>query len=329
MRKLFRRGALAGLAALPLAPPWISSGAESPAFPDPPLRLIVGFPPGSQSDLLARLMAPGIGEQLGRAVLVDNKTGANGEAAASSTARSTPDGGVILLASNGPTTIAPALGRPLTYDIRTDFAAASPVGFTPMLLVGRPDLQVGNVAELLDLARVHQGSLKGGSAGIGDQTHLALELFKAMARLDIVHVPYKGSGPATTDLMAGQIDIGFADLSVALPHVRAGRIRGLGQTGLARSAAAPGIATIAESGLPGYEAVISFGVFMPAGAAPGLVERLNRAVAATLRSPTVAKKLASLGVDPQFGSPAEFATYVARDHAKWAYLAKTAGLRAD
>lgn len=329
MRKLFRRGALAGLAALPLAPPWISSRADSPDFPDPPLRLVVGFPPGSQSDLLARLLAPGIGEQLGRAVLVDNRTGANGEAAAGLIARSPPDGGFFMLASNGPTTIAPALGRPLPYDIRTDFAAASPVGVTPMLLVGRPELPATNVAELLDLARVHQGSLKGGSAGGGDPTHLALELFKAMARLDIVHVPSKGSGPTLTDLMAGQIDIGFAGLPVALPHVRAGKIRGLGQTGLVRSAAAPGIATIAESGLPGYEAVTSFGVFLPAGAAPGLVERLNTAVATTLRSPTVAKKLAALGVDPQFGSPAEFAAYVARDHAKWAYLARTAGLKAD
>ncbi|MGQ3297281.1 tripartite tricarboxylate transporter substrate-binding protein [Reyranella sp.] len=327
MRKFSRRGALAGLAALPLSSLSIRSDARSPVFPDPPLRLVVGFPPGSTGDSLARLIAAGVGERLGRAVMVDNKAG--GEMAAGFTARAAPDGATFMLASNSPTTLAPALGRTLPYDIRTDFAAACPVGFTPMLLVARPDLQVSNAAELLDLARVHQGSLKGGSAGVGDSTHLALELFKAMAKLDIVHVPYKGSGPAMAALMAGGIDICFADLPAAIPRVRVGKMRGLGQSGLARSAAAPGIATIAESGLPGYEAVVFYGLFLPVGAPSALIEQLNAAVEATLRAPPVAKKLAALGVDPRFGSPAEFAAYVAHDYVKWAYLGKAAGLTAD
>ena len=329
MSKPLRRAVLAGLAALPVTSPWASARAQAPHFPDRPLRFIVGFPPGGPNDLLTRLIAPGIGERLGRTVVVENKAGANGEIAASFTAKSPPDGSIFMLASNGSTTVAPALNRNMPYDIRTDFVAVAPVGINPMLLVVRPDLQVKTVAELLDLARAHQGRLNGASAGAGGATHLALELFKAMAKLDIVHVPYKGGGPAMADLMAGLVDLYFGGLSTALPHVKAGKMRALGQTGLARSAAAPNIPTIAESGLPGYEAAISYGVFLPPGTPKVLVERLHAAVDATIRSPDVAKKFIDLGADPQFGSPAEFAAYVAQDFAKWAHLAKEAGLKAE
>ena len=329
MSKPLRRGVLAGLAALPLASTWTRSRAQSPDFPDRPLRFIVGFPPGGPNDLLTRLIAPGIGERLGRTVVVENKAGANGEIAASFTAKSPPDGGVFMLASNGSTTVAPALGRSLPYDIRTDFIAVAPVGINPMLLVVRPDLEVKTVADLLDLARAHQGKLNGASAGAGGATHLALELFKVMSRLDIVHVPYKGGGPAMADLMAGQVDLYFGGLSTALPHVKAGKMRALGQTGLTRSPAAPNIPTITESGLPGYEAAISYGVFLPAGAPTPLVERLHAAIEGTIRSPDIAKKFVTLGADPQFGSPAEFAAYVSNDFAKWARLAKEAGLKAE
>lgn len=329
MRKPLRRGVLSGLAALPAVLPWVSARAQAPDFPDRPLRFIVGFPPGGPNDLLTRLIAPGIGERLGRTVVVENKAGANGEIAASFTAKAPPDGSVFMLASNGSTTVAPALTHKMPYDIRTDFAAVAPVGINPMLLVVRPDLQAKTVAELLDLARAHQGKLNGASAGAGGATHLALELFKAMSKLDIVHVPYKGGGPAMADLMAGLVDLYFGGLSTALPHVKAGKMRALGQTGLVRSAAAPNIPTIAESGLPGYEAAISYGVFLPAGAPKALVERLHAAVDATIRSPGVARKFVDLGADPQFGSPAEFAAYVAQDFAKWARLAKEAGLRAE
>lgn len=329
MSKPLRRGVLAGLAALPAASPWASARAQASDFPDRPLRFIVGFPPGGPNDLLTRLIAPGIAERLGRAVVVENKAGANGEIAASFTAKSPPDGSVFMLASNGSTTVAPALNRNMQYDVRTDFVAVAPVGINPMLLVVRPDLPARNVPELLALARARPGRLNGASAGAGGATHLALELFKAMARLDIVHVPYKGGGPAMADLMAGQVDLYFGGLSTALPHAKAGKMRALGQTGLERSAAAPDIPTIAESGLPGYEAAISYGVFLPAGAPKALVERLHAAVDATIRSPDVARKFVEFGADPQFGSPAEFAAYVAQDFAKWARVAKEAGLKAE
>ena len=234
-----------------------------------------------------------------------------------------------MLASNGSTTVAPALNRNMPYDVRTDFAAVAPVGINPMLLVTRPDLPARNVTELLALARAQPGKLNGASAGAGGATHLALELFKAMGKLDIVHVPYKGGGPAMADLMANLVDIYFGGLSTALPHARSGKMRALGQTSLARSAAAADIPTIAESGLPGYEAAISYGIFLPPGASKALVERLHAAVDATVRSPDILRKFVDLGADPQFGSPAEFAAYVANDFAKWARLAKEAGLKAE
>jgi tripartite-type tricarboxylate transporter receptor subunit TctC len=327
MIKLRRRAALTGLATLPLAPANVR--AQSVDFPDRPLRLVVGFPPGGPNDLLARIVAPGIGERLKRSVIVENRAGANGEIAAASVAKAPADGSIIMLASNGSTTIAPALNPNMTYDIRTDFAAVAPIGINPMLLVVRNDLPAKNVAELLTLARAQPGKLNGASAGAGGATHLALELFKSLGKVDIVHVPYKGGGPAMADLMAGLVDIYFGGLSTALPHVKAGKMRALGQTSLARSAAAPDIPTIAEAGLPGYEAAISYGIFLPAGASPALVERLHAAVDATVRSPDVAQKFTDLGADPQFGTPKEFAAYVADDLAKWARLAKEAGLKSE
>lgn len=325
MVKLSRRTALAGLATAPLA----SAHAQPVDFPDRPLRLVVGFPPGGPNDLLARVIAPGVGERLKRAVVVENRAGANGEIAAASVAKAAPDGGIFMLGSNGSTTVAPALSRNVPYDVRTDFAAVAPVGINPMLLVVRNDLPAANVGELLALARARPGSLNGASAGAGGATHLALELFKSMGRVDIVHVPYKGGGPAMADLMAGLVDIYFGGLSTALPHVKAGKMRALGQTLLVRSAAAPDIPTVAEAGLPGYDAAISYGIFLPAGAPTVLVERLHDAVDATIRSPEVARRFAELGADPQFGSPAEFAAYVAADLAKWSRLAQEAGLKAE
>ena len=325
MPVLTRRGLTAGLTALPFA----AVRAQDVDFPDRPLRFVVGFPPGGPNDLLARVLAPGIGERLRRSVVVENRAGANGEIAAASVAKAPADGSVFMLASNGSTTVAAALNRNLPYDARTDFAAVAPVGINPMLLVVRNDLTAKDVASLLALARTQPGRLNGASAGTGGATHLALELFKALGKVDIVHVPYKGGGPAMTDLMAGLVDLYFGGLSTALPHVKAGKMRALGQTSATRSAAAADIPTIAEAGLPGYEAATSYGIFLPVGSSPALVRRLHAAVDGTIRSPDVARKFTELGADPQFGTPAEFTAYVADDLAKWAALARQAGLKLD
>jgi tripartite-type tricarboxylate transporter receptor subunit TctC len=333
MSKLHRRTALAGLASLPLLD--LSKAlAQTPAqpvteFPDRPLRFVVGFPPGGPNDLLARIVAPGISERLKRSVVVENRAGANGEIAAASVAKTVPDGSVFMLGSNGSTTVAPAFEKNLPYDVRIDFAAVAPIGINPMLLVVRNDLPAHTVAELLELARAQPGKLNGASAGSGGVTHLALELFKSMGKVDIVHVPYKGGGPALADLMAGLVDLYFGGLSTALPHVKSGKMRALAQTGSTRSVAAPDIPTVSESGLPSYEAAISYGVFLPAGASPGLVNRLHDAIDATVHSPDIAAKFAELGADPQFGTPAAFAAYVANDYAKWSRLAKETGLKSD
>jgi tripartite-type tricarboxylate transporter receptor subunit TctC len=179
------------------------------------------------------------------------------------------------------------------------------------------------------MAHDRPGKLNGASAGAGGATHLALELFKSLGKADIVHVPYKGGGPAMADLMASQVDIYFGGLSTALPHVKSGKLRALGQTGEKRSGAAPDIPTIAESGLPGYEAAISYGIFLPAGASAALVDKLHGAVDETVHSPDVTAKFTELGADPQFGTPKEFAAYVANDMEKWARVAKDAHLKAD
>src|SRR5258708_7889086 len=280
MSLLTRRAALGGIAAAPFA-----AHAQSADFPDKPLRFVVGFPPGGPNDLLTRLIAPGIAERLGRADVVESRAGANGEIAAASVAKSAADGSVFMLGSNGSTTIAAALNKSLSYDVHTDFVAVAPVGINPMLLVVRPDLPAKDVAELLALARAKPGKLNGASARAGDATHLGLELFKSMGKIDIVHVPYKGGGPAMADLMASMIDLYFGGLSTALPHVKSGKVRPPGQTGAQPSAAAPAIPTIAESRLPGYEFAISYGIFLPAGAPAALVGKLHDAVDSTIRSP--------------------------------------------
>jgi tripartite-type tricarboxylate transporter receptor subunit TctC len=325
MTNLTRRTMICAMAAAPVG----TVRAQTVDFPDRPLRFVVGFPPGGPNDLLTRLIAPPIGERLGRNVVVENRAGANGEIAAASVAKAPADGSVFMLASNGSTTVAAALNKSLPYDVRTDFAAVVPVGINPMLLVVRPDLPAKTVAELLTMAHDKPGKLNGASAGAGGATHLALELFKSLGKADIVHVPYKGGGPAMADLMASMVDIYFGGLSTALPHVRSGKLRALGQTGAKRSAAAPDIPTIAESGLPDYEAAISYGIFLPAGTPQVLIDKLHDATDATIRSPEVAKKFADLGADPQFGTPKEFAAYVANDMTKWARVARDAGLKAD
>src|SRR5262245_55102121 len=325
MSPLSRRALLSIIAACQS----VRAFAQDSEFPDRPLRFVIGFPPGGPNDLLARLIAPGISERLKRPVVVENRAGANGEIACASVAKAPADGSVFMLASNGSTTVAAALNPRLSYDVRTDFAAVAPVGINPMLLVVRNDLAVKDVPALLALARERPGKLNGASAGTGGSTHLALELFKSLGKVDIVHIPYKGGGPAMADLMAGLVDLYFGSLSTALPQVKAGKMRALAQTSTTRSAAAPDIPTVAQAGLPGYEAASSYGSFLPAAAAPALVARLQDAVEATIRAPDVAQKFTELGADPQFAAPGEFAAYVTADLAKWTKLARETGLKVE
>ncbi|QQS12599.1 MAG: tripartite tricarboxylate transporter substrate binding protein [Rhodospirillales bacterium] len=321
---LTRRGVAGGLALAPLA-----AAAQPAGYPDRPVRLVVGFPPGGPNDLLSRILAPRVGELLRQTVVVENKSGSNGEIATAFVAKAPPDGYTLGMATNGSTTIAPAIGRKLPYDARVDLAAVALVASSPMLLVVRNDLPAASLTELLRLARERPGTLNAGSAGSGSPTHLGLELLKSMAGVDIVHVPYKGGGPLMIDLMAGQIDLYFGGLTTALPHVRSGTLRALAVTSLARSAAAPEIPTLAESGLAGYDAGIWYGIFAPAGTPSRIVDRLHAVFAEAVRSPDVLRQFAEHGADPRDLGPAALARFVVEDMEKWTRLARAARIVSD
>jgi tripartite-type tricarboxylate transporter receptor subunit TctC len=319
MANLTRRLALLGVTAFSL------EARAQANFPDRPLKLVVGFAPGGALDILARIIAPELSEQLGRTILIENRPGANGEVAAAAVAKSPPDGSIFYLASNG-SALSNGLEPKLGYDVRKDLIPVAFVGINPLLFVARPTLPAKTVAALIELARAQPGKLNGASAGTGGITHLALELLKAMAQVDIVHVPYKGGGLVLTDLMGGTVDVYFGGFTPTLPPVRSGQLIALGQTGSKRSAAAPDIPTLAESGLTGYEATLSYGIFLPPGSPAPLVEKLHDAVEATMRKPEVVKKFIELGVDPIYGTSAEFAAYFNADLEKWVKLARKLGV---
>ena len=328
MSFVFRRVAAVLACALSLVASAVSAQTAT-AWPERPVRLVVGYPPGGPNDLIARVMAPKLSELLGQTVVVENKGGSNGEIATAMVAKVAPDGYTVLFASNGALTVSPSLGRQLPYDARKDLVAVGQVAINPMLLVVRKDLAAQNVRDLIDLARARPGKLNGASAGSGSVPHLGLELFKAMARLDILHVPYKGGGPAMADMMAGQTDIYFGGLATALPQVRSGNLRGLAVTSLARTAIAPEIPTIHESGLPGDDTSIWYGVLLPLGTPAQIVEKLNAAVVTTTRDPGVRRQLALNGADPLESTPAAFAAFIAIDLDKWTRLVREAGIKAE
>ncbi|MGE0424532.1 MAG: Bug family tripartite tricarboxylate transporter substrate binding protein [Reyranellaceae bacterium] len=298
-------------------------------YPERAIKLVVGYPPGGPNDLLARILAPKLGELLKQTVVIDNRGGSNGEIAAAAIAKSPPDGYTILFSSNGPVTVSPALGRKLPYDPVAELTPIVPIGISPMLLVVRPDLPAKDVKELIALARARPGKLNGGSAGTGGMTHLGLELFKSMAGLDIVHVPYKGGGPAMTDLMAGQIDLYFGGVPTALPHARSGKLRGLAVTSLARLAGAPDIPTLHESGLSGFDAGIWYGVFGPSRLPAPVLTKLRAAFATAMADADVKRYFVDNAVDELPTTPDRFAQFAAEDFAKWQALARRANLSAE
>jgi len=299
------------------------------SYPERAIKLVVGYPPGGPNDLLARILAPKLGELLKQTVVIDNRGGSNGEIAAAAIAKSPADGYTILFSSNGPVTVSPALGRKLPYDPLTELTPIMPIGISPMLLVVRPDLPAKDVKELIALAKAKPGKLNGASAGTGGMTHLGLELFKSMAGLDIVHVPYKGGGPAMTDLMAGQVDIYFGGVPTALPHARSGKLRGLAVTSLARLAGAPDIPTLNESGLSGFDAGIWYGVFGPPNLPAPVLAKLRAAFTTAMADADVKRYFVENAVDSLPTTPERFAQFAAQDFIKWQDLAKRANITAE
>jgi len=315
----------AGLLGLLAAAP---CGAQSGAYPDKPVHLIVGFPPGGPNDLIARLLAPKLGEVLKQPIIIENRNGSNGEIGTAFVSKAAPDGYTILIASNGSASISTGLGKKLPYDPRKDLSALTIVASNPMLLVVPPQSSATSVAQLIAMARAQPGKLSSASAGAAGPTHLALELLKSMAGIDIVHVPYKGGGPALTDIMGNQVDMYFGGLSTALPHARAGKLRGLAVTSAARSGVAPEIPTIAET-VPGYDASIWYGMFAPPGTPPAIVARLHDAIVDSLRSAEIHKRLLDQGMDPIDQTPEQFAAFVRDDIDKWAKVARAANIKLE
>lgn len=301
--------------------------AQADHYPARPIRLVVTFPSGGAPDILARIFSERA--QLGQTIVVDNRPGAGGNIGAEAVAKAPADGYMLVMGTVGTHAINGALYSRLPYDMVRDFTPISLVASTPNLLVVNNDLPVRTVQELIDYGRKNPGKLSFGSPGIGTSIHVSGELFKSMTGIDMTHVPYKGRQMAIPDLVGGQIQLMFDNMPSALPMAREGKIRAIAQTGATRSPAAPDIPTVAEQGLPGFEATSWFAVFGPAGMPPEVVAKLNAELVRVFRLPEVQDRLKTLGLTPVLSSPQELARYQAAEIAKWSKVVKDAGAKAD
>jgi tripartite-type tricarboxylate transporter receptor subunit TctC len=306
----------------------LAAGAAAADYPDRPIRLIIPFPPGGSNDVVGRLIAKTLSEKIGQQVFVDNRGGAGGLIGTEALAKSTPDGytlGIVSIAH----AVNPALHDPLPYDPLKSFEPISILATGPNVLVVNPDLPVHSVKELIALAKQKPGELNYASAGIGSFQHLGGELFKLEANVNIVHVPYKGGGPAMQDVVAGHVKIMFSSLIQTTPLIKAGRLRPLGVGGTKRSAVLPDVPTIAESGLPGYAANNWWGIFAPAGTPKPIVEKLYKDIQLALQSPEMLKEFDIEGAAPVTMTSAEFADFVKAEIDKWAKVVKAGNIKAQ
>lgn len=299
------------------------------AWPAKPVRMLVPFPPGGGVDFAARIVGKHLSERLGQQVVVENRAGANGIIALEALKGSAPDGYTIAAASNGPLVINPAMYLRLPYDPLRDFVAVGSLVSFPLLLVVHPSVPANSVNELIALARARPGALTFSSPGVGNGSHLAVELFAAMANVQLVHVPYKGTAPAATALLAGEVALTFSSIPTVLPHVRAGKLRALGVGNATRVPSLPEFPTIAESGVPGYEAFSWAGVIAPAGTPRDVVVRLNREIVQVLRQKDVADQLANEGTIPTPDTPEEFAAYIKSELGKWGAIVQLAKIKPE
>lgn len=298
------------------------------AYPSRPIRFIVGFPPGGGSDILTRLFAQKLSESLAQQVVVDNRPGAGGNIGAEIAAKSAPDGYTIFMAS-GPHSIAPSLYKKLAYDLRKDFFPISLVARQQLCLVVHPSLPTGSVKEFVAFLKSRPGQVAYASAGNGGSNHLAAELFKTMAGVEMIHVPYKGTGPSIADVLSGQVPVTFGNLLPIMPHIKSGKLRPLAVTAIQRSPALPNVPTLAESGYPKYEAVNWFGILAPAGTPQEIIRRLNLEIVKTLNLQDVKDRYASLGAEPLSSTPQAARSFIENEIEKWAKVVKVSGARID
>ncbi len=295
-------------------------------YPARPIRFIVPFTAGGGGDLIIREVSQRLTARLGQPVVVDNRTGAGGNVGTELAAHAPADGYTVLMANVAPMAINVSMYKKLPYDPVRDFAPITLLASFPNVLVVNPAVPARSVADLIALARDKPGQLTCATAGAGSTTHLAAEFFRSKAKIDFIQVPYKGGGAALIDLVAGQINMYFGALPGALPHIRTGRLRGLGVTSLTRSSAAPDIPAIAEAGFPGFEAVTWIGAVAPAGVPPAIISRLHRELVDIVRAPELREKLVTEGAEPMTNTPPEFAAYIRSEIDKWAGVVKSAGI---
>ncbi len=308
-----------------LAPSAFAQGA----YPNRTINMVVGFAPGGGTDTVARIVAKKVGDSVGQTVIVENKAGAGGTVAVHQVAKSPPDGYTIVLANVGSLAVAPYLIAKLPYDPLRDLAPITMAVEFPNVLVVQPSMPAKTLAEFVQLAKASPGTIGYGSSGIGGIGHLAGALLGIVADIDIVHVPYKGGGPAMQDLLGGQIPAMIATPPTALPHVKAGKIRALATTGAARAALMPDVPTVAESGYPGYEATNWYAYLAPAGTPKDVLARLHRELVEALNAPDVREQLDRQGIEAKPGTPEELTKTMERELATWGKVVKTAKIQAN
>lgn len=306
----------------------VSAQSDS-QYPIKPIRMIVPSAPGSGPDIMARAIGQKLTESLGQPVVIDNRPGAGGIIGSEAAAKSPPDGYTLIMSNAGAHAVNASLYAKLPYDPVRDFAPVTLVAMAPNILIVHPALPVRSVKELIVLAKAKPGELTFGSGGNGSTAHLSGEMFKTMAGINIVHVPFKGSPAAVIGVISGQIAMAFPNIPPALPHVRSGKLKALAVTTAKRSAAVPELPTVAEAGLPGYEATAWFGVLAPAATPPQIIAKLNAAIVKSLRTREMQERLAAEGTEPVGNTPEQFAQTVRNDIAKWAKVVKSSGARPE
>jgi tripartite-type tricarboxylate transporter receptor subunit TctC len=323
MHRVFLYFALSTLSAC------ITSGVYAQSYPFKPVKMVVGFSPGGGTDILARIVAQKLGEAWGQSVIVENRPGASATIGATVVAKAPPDGYTLTMGQLTPNAIAPALFSNLPYDAVKDFVPIILVGTSPNVLVMNPSVPAKSVAELVALAKSKPGTLTYASSGAGSLQHIAAELFKSTAGVDIVHVPFKGSGQAVIDLISGQVDMNFDSIPAVIQHVKAGKLRAIAVTSAKRASGLPEIPTIAESGFPDYDLTTWWGLFAPAGTPTEIVARIHRDTLAALQNADLKERFAALSVDPGGGSSREFADYVRQEIAKYDRIVKQLNIKSE
>ena len=306
----------------------LSSAAWAQSWPSKPIRLVVTYPPGGGADIMARLVSPKVSQSVGQSVLVENRPGATGQIAADLVAKSAPDGYTLMLDASS-FVVNPSIYPSLPYDPEKAFAPITLLARFPNMLVVTPSFAAKSVADLVAMARAKPGQIAFASSGNGSAQHLAAELFRQRAGIDMVHVPYKGGALAMTDVMAGQVPVFFANMASGLQHVKSGRLRALAVTGGARSASLPDTPTLAEAGVTGAEVYEWNAVFAPAGTPTGIVRRLHGEIASALRQADVSERITALGGEIVASSPEDTARYLKEQTALWSRIVKTAGIKVD